>query len=66
MFPIQELQHYSIPVDEKTMGTFDWIDHALVAHGEDSSGPSKVTPNKAAILSAQKKVIKYFGKIRIE
>ena len=52
MFPNQELQLYSIPVDERTMSTLDWIEHAFVANGESSAGPSKITPNKAASFSA--------------
>ena len=55
MFPAQVMQNYTLTDNETTMGTYDRIEHPLVAHRENSAGPSKVTPNKVPVLSAHKK-----------
>ena len=55
MFPAQIMHNYTLTDNETTIGTYDQIEHPLVAHREDSAGPSEVTPNKGPVLSAHKK-----------
>ena len=60
MFPAQIMQNYTLTDNETTIGTYDRIEHPLVAHREDSAGPSEVTPNKGPVLSAHKKAYQQF------